>query len=292
MGIFQDFIFLVPVSVFLCDVVTLRWDVISFFSSVEHYNYCHYIFLGFSDAVSPFSLKSSHHKILTMLRCLFNSDNCKTSIVNFHRSCPNPDCSCDICHNCCDELRKGLQPGGIESKELPESAGTKWKIKNDGSIPCLPKEHGGCGMGSLALRRIFDANWVEKLIRAAEKFTSNYQLPEVDFSRKCSLCFPASSPQGGNDSSNVRQAACREYSQDNFLYCPNAPDLGDAEFKHFQMHWRRGEPVIVRNALAMSSGLSWEPMVMLRAFKNATKKLKQDHFCVKAIDCLDWCEVR
>ncbi|KAI3458003.1 hypothetical protein Pfo_014666 [Paulownia fortunei] len=248
-------------------------------------------------------------------------DNCKTSIFNFHRSCPNPACSYDICLDCCYELRKGLQPGGIEAKSLPRSVETsleirnssneknievastnglvdkmcidfpKWEVKNDGSIPCPPKEYGGCGTQNLHLRRIFGANWVEKLIRTAEDFTSNYQLPDIDYSQKCSLCFATSSPQDANDFSEVRQAACREYSQDNFLYCPNAIDLGDAGFEHFQMHWRRGEPVIVRNALAKASGLSWEPMVMLRAFRNASKKLKQDTFSVKAIDCLDWCEV-
>ncbi|XP_020549011.1 uncharacterized protein LOC105160354 [Sesamum indicum] len=248
-------------------------------------------------------------------------DNCKTSIVNFHRSCPNPACSYDICLNCCYELRKGLQPGGIETKPIPRSAVTnledrnssndknpvvtsinglldnmyfdlpKWEAKNDGSVPCPPKEHGGCGTENLLLRRIFSANLVQNLIRQAEDFTSNYQLPDIDLSKKCPLCFATSSAQDGSDFSEVRQAACRDCSQDNFLYCPNAMDLGDAEFEHFQMHWRRGEPVIVRNALARASGLSWEPMVMLRAFRNANKKLKQDTSCVKAIDCLDWCEV-
>ncbi|KAL8470771.1 hypothetical protein ACS0TY_033371 [Phlomoides rotata] len=57
------------------------------------------------------------------------------------------------------------------------------------------------------------------------------------------------------------------------------------------MHWKRGEPVIVRNVLEMASGLSWEPMVMMRAFSYANRKLKQDTFSVKAIDCLDWHEV-
>ncbi|KAK4431328.1 Lysine-specific demethylase [Sesamum alatum] len=248
-------------------------------------------------------------------------DNCKTSIVNFHRSCRNPACSYDICLHCCYELREGLQPGGIKTKPIPRSAVTslevrnssndknpvvtpinglldnmgfdlpKWEAKNDGSIPCPPKEHGGCGTDNMLLRRIFSANWVEKLIRTAEDFTSSYQLPDIDFSKKCSLCFATSSAQDGSDFSEVRQAACRECSQDNFLYCPNAMDLGDAEFEHFQMHWRRGEPVIVRNALARASGLSWEPMVMLRAFRNANKKLNQDTSCVKAIDCLNWCEV-
>ncbi|KAL6508314.1 hypothetical protein OROHE_021856 [Orobanche hederae] len=225
-------------------------------------------------------------------------DNCKTSIVNFHRSCAA--CSYDICLDCCHELRKGRQPGGMEAMSLPRSVETsleiqnslngtsidvpKWEAMNDGRIPCPPEELGGCGTQNLQLKRILDANWVEDLIVTAQEFTFNYQLPDIDFSQKCSLCV-------GNDFCEVREAAHREYSRDNFLYCPNALDMGDGAFEHFQVHWRKGEPVVVRNALLRASGLSWEPMVMLRAFRNASKKLNQDTFCVKAIDCLDWCEV-
>ncbi|GFP81116.1 lysine-specific demethylase jmj25 [Phtheirospermum japonicum] len=224
-------------------------------------------------------------------------DNCKTSIVNFHRSCASAACSYDICLDCCHELRKGLQPGGIGAKSLPRPAETtleiknlsndnnieapKWEAMNNGSITCPPEAHGGCGTHILVLKRIFDANWVQKLIRAAEEFTLNYQLPDIDFSRKCLSCVT------GDEFCEVRKAADRECSEDNFLYCPDALDMGDSAFEHFQMHWRKGEPVIVRNALSRASGLSWEPMVMLRAFRNASKKLNQDVFCVKAIDCLD-----
>lgn len=163
----------------------------------------------------------------------------------------------------------------------------KWQAKNDQSIPCPPKELGGCGTKDLVLKRSFEVYWLDILISRAQDISLNCQLPDVDFSQKCSLC----STENVNDFSEVRQSALRENSQDNFLYCPNASELGDSEFEHFQMHWRRGEPVIVRNAISRASGLSWEPEVMLRAFRNASKKLKHDTFCVKAIDCLDWCEV-
>lgn len=181
---------------------------------------------------------------------------------------------------------------------LPDSLHSgfpKWQAKNNKSIPCPPKELGGCATENLVLKRKFEAYWVDNLITSAEDnlvtsaeaFSSNDQLLDVGSSQKCSLCFT----ENVNDFSEVRQSAFREHSQDNFLYCPNARELGESEFKHFQMHWRRGEPVIVRNTISRASGLSWEPMVMLRAFRNASKKLKQDTFCVKAIDCLDWCEV-
>ncbi|XP_042035891.1 uncharacterized protein LOC121782215 isoform X2 [Salvia splendens] len=239
-------------------------------------------------------------------------DNCKLSIVNFHRSCPNLACSYDICLDCCSELRRGLQPGEDAAKSTGSSKRSlerrifvddknveaasangpdlhsgfpKWESKNGRSIPCPPKELGGCGTEDLVLKRIFYADWVEKLIASAEKFSSNYQLPSIDFSQKCSLCFS----QDVNDFPEVRKASLRENSQDNFLYCPSAINL-HCDFEHFQMHWRKGEPVIVRNTLSRASGLSWEPKVMLRAFRSASKKLNQDT-SVKAIDCLDWCEV-
>ncbi|XP_073145799.1 lysine-specific demethylase JMJ27-like isoform X2 [Henckelia pumila] len=238
-------------------------------------------------------------------------NNCVTSIVNIHRSCPNPDCSYDICLDCCYELRNGLHPGAIQEITIPKSSdGTnleippangilenvfygspKWKAKIDGNIPCPPKEHGGCGTKNLELRRILNANWVEELIGIAEGLITNYKSSDVGFSQECSLCVSASSAHEDHVCCGVRQSAFREYSQDNFLFSPNAIDLGEADFEHFQMHWRKGEPVIVRNALAKASGLSWEPMVMLRAFRNASKKLKEETFCVKAIDCLDWCQV-
>ncbi|KAF6165206.1 hypothetical protein GIB67_007191 [Kingdonia uniflora] len=58
-----------------------------------------------------------------------------------------------------------------------------------------------------------------------------------------------------------------------------------------QSHWMRGLPVIVRNVLEKTFGLSWEPMVMWRAFRGAKGNLEEEIRNVKVIDCLDWCEV-
>lgn len=207
-------------------------------------------------------------------------DNCYTSIVNIHRTCTCPRCSFDLCIRCCQELRQSLQPGGNKA----DSSESRWQVNKDGSIPCPPKELGGCGSGKLSLRRIFEANLVENLIKNSENVTIDYQSPEIDFSKGCFFC----------DENGMRRGSYRENSKDNFLYCPNAVVSEENEFEHFQMHWMRGEPVVVRNVLAKSSGLSWEPMVMWRAFINARKKVKRDSSCVntvKAIDCVDWCQV-
>ncbi|CAL8075974.1 unnamed protein product [Prunus armeniaca] len=50
---------------------------------------------------------------------------------------------------------------------------------------------------------------------------------------------------------------------ENYLYCPRAGDIQRENFKHFQWHWFRGEPVIVSNET--TKGLSWEPLVMWHA---------------------------
>ncbi|XVF73016.1 hypothetical protein PTKIN_Ptkin12aG0167800 [Pterospermum kingtungense] len=259
-------------------------------------------------------------------------DNCNTSIVNFHRSCPG--CSYDLCLTCCEELRQGCQPGGNEAEtsrqqfveranfqithkddnavsSSPSRHGCKsqvgsssnanaytssyfpdWRANANGSIPCPPSDRGGCGASALEFRRIFKANWVTKLISNVEKIMSQYKPPDVEFSKECSSCQPNGSDRN-NCSPNVRHAANREESHDNYLYCPTAADISDDEIEHFQRHWMRGEPVIVRNVLEKTSGLSWEPMVMWRAFREtgANVKFKEETRSVRAIDCLDWCEV-
>lgn len=260
------------------------------------------------------------------------SDNCNTSIVGFYRSCPNPNCSYDLCLTCCQELRNCCQPGGIEAetsyKQFVEkdwsqdstrahskthgerygwesqlaptvscfpTDGTspfpEWRANNDGNIPCPPKQRGGCGTALLELRRTFKAGWVVKLLKNAEDLTGDYVPLDVDLSAKCSLC--QSNLVEGKINYEVRQAAHRDDDQDNFLYSPNALDMSDDEIEHFQRHWMRGEPVIVRKVLDKTSGLSWEPMVMWRAFRETGSrvKFKEETRNVKAIDCLDWCEV-
>jgi [histone H3]-dimethyl-L-lysine9 demethylase len=164
-----------------------------------------------------------------------------------------------------------------------------WRAETDGSIPCPPKARGGCGTATLSLRRLFKANWIDKLTRDAEELTIKYQPPIVDLSLGCSECHSFVEDAAHN---SARKAASRETGHDNFLYCPDAIEIEDTEFEHFQRHWIRGEPVIVRNVYKKGSGLSWDPMVMWRAFRLAKNILKDEADTFKAIDCLDWCEVR
>ncbi|KAK7320841.1 hypothetical protein VNO77_30690 [Canavalia gladiata] len=220
-------------------------------------------------------------------------DNCNTSIVNFHRSCPNPDCRYDLCLTCCMELRNGLHCEDIPASDNEGTVDTPpvnsaGRVEINGGISCPSKARGGCGTTNLSLRRLFEANWVDKLIKNVEELTVKYQPPIIDLSLGCLMChnFVEDAAQ-----SSARKAASRETSHDNFLYCPDVVKMGDTEFEHFQRHWIRGEPVIVRNVFEKGSGLSWHPMVMWRAFRGAKKILKEEATAFKAIDCLDWCEV-
>ncbi|ESQ37770.1 hypothetical protein EUTSA_v10029199mg, partial [Eutrema salsugineum] len=223
-------------------------------------------------------------------------DICSTSIANFHRSCSNADCSCDICLSCCNELRDGFYDQekngkrnagqGKDSKANVSLDFSNWKLNSDGSIPCPPKECGGCGTSTLELTRLSECDWVEKLITDAEKVTLQYRPPDVDIAHECSSCIT-------NSDHIRRQAAFRKNAHDNFLYSPNAVDLAEDDIAHFQSHWMRAEPVIVRNVLEKTSGLSWEPMVMWRACREMDPKVgsKGEAKTLKALDCWDWSEV-
>lgn len=168
-----------------------------------------------------------------------------------------------------------------------------WIANADGTIPCPPKGRGGCGTSKLELRRLYKANWVKKLLDSAEELINNFKLLEGDSLEGCTYCKLHDSDGNEIKASHVRQTSFRENGQDNFLYSPSAMDIGKNEVEHFQKHWTRGEPVIVRDVLQKTSGLSWEPMVMWRAFREtgANVKFKEETRSVKAIDCLDWCEV-
>ncbi|XP_010277904.1 PREDICTED: lysine-specific demethylase JMJ25-like [Nelumbo nucifera] len=252
-------------------------------------------------------------------------DNCRTSIVDFHRSCSN--CLYDLCLSCCQEIRQGNLPGGTgmvmlacSSKKKNYASSVKhlpgmrqigssrkskvgelaapslllpdWKCNGDGSISCPPKELGGCGDGLLELRSVFPRTWTEELELSAEEIACSYDFPDtLDISSHCSLC------TGTHDKVEVigeklQKAASREGSYDNYLYCPTVQDIQHENLEHFQKHLAQGQPVIVRNVLQNTPSLSWDPAVMFQTFleKSGTKS-GNDVKALKATDCLDWCEV-
>ncbi|KAJ8754768.1 hypothetical protein K2173_012157 [Erythroxylum novogranatense] len=242
------------------------------------------------------------------LRYLIKSllpNQCATSIVDFHRCCPK--CNYELCLHCCQEIRKtGLSirselkfqcknrgydymHGGealpCESEETEKCdlpLAFQWKANNDGSIPCAPKELGGCGDCELELKRLLPMGWVSELISKIERLLQTCCPYEKSLPCNCG--------KAGRDS---LRAASTQGLEDNYLYCPTLrKTLDDEELFHFQKHWVKGEPVIVRDVLEATNHLSWEPMVMWRALcENVDSEVSSRMSEVKAIDCLACCEV-
>ncbi|XP_076900082.1 lysine-specific demethylase JMJ26-like [Bidens hawaiensis] len=176
-------------------------------------------------------------------------DRCGSYFFNLYRSCA---CGYVLCLACCQELRDGQVSGG------------GWKARIDGSIPCLPKDIGGCNDGTLELKRIMCVDWVANILKKSQRVhnvNNAYDNPHT-----CTEC----------------TAGC--------LYSLSAKDIQPQHMQHFQLHWSKGEPIIVNDVVSPFSGLSWEPMVLWRAFCDLKKGGSVDHE-VNAINCLDWSEV-
>ncbi|KAL1199032.1 Lysine-specific demethylase JMJ26 [Cardamine amara subsp. amara] len=240
-------------------------------------------------------------------------NHCATSIVDLHRSCPK--CSYELCLSCCQEIRGGWLSERPEMKSqfvnrgsqyihgedaAPSSSSVaedetknpsiKWTAHKNGSIMCAPKEQGGCGDCVLVLKRILPITWMSDLEQKAERFVASCS------SSSSSSINPAVSHcrcSSDMEMNMMRRTASRDGSSDNYLYSPDSFDvLKLEELLHFQEHWSKGEPVIVRNALNNTAGLSWEPRVMWRALcENVDSETSTKMSEVKAIDCLANCEV-
>ncbi|XP_042386677.1 uncharacterized protein LOC121978390 [Zingiber officinale] len=140
---------------------------------------------------------------------LVNCNYCRTSLVDFHRSCSN--CSYKLCLDCCGKILKGTasQTPAIDSSkagrrqrakkyviseivgkrrrrstgERPDNSSLSTvesdsKVKNHGcSIPCPPKESGGCGNGILKLSCSIPFVWSNDLGHTAEEVAFSSDLP-------------------------------------------------------------------------------------------------------------------
>ncbi|KAK1411323.1 hypothetical protein QVD17_37871 [Tagetes erecta] len=222
-------------------------------------------------------------------------DYCRTSILDLLRNCPR--CQYDLCLACCREFRDG-QLQGYRNEVIctiidpdPEHKVKKiaeWKPLKNGSIRCPPKSLGGCSCGILELVHVWTLEEVQKLTdKAHELLKSNELIKYMDYMLK--IFDSVDENDVGN--MHLRKAASRENSNDNYLYCPSAVDNEAGGLNNFQRHWSKGEPVIVSDVLAVGLGLSWEPMVMYRSFRQISNVNHDKHLDAKAINCLDWHEV-
>ncbi|KAL3630282.1 hypothetical protein CASFOL_023266 [Castilleja foliolosa] len=206
----------------------------------------------------------------------------------------------------------------INNEPSPEMAEIKpkWISAETGNIPCPPPSVGSCGEGFLELNSIFGDDVVCNMLLRAEELASKLDIEKLpitfeentfdsDKLRKVAASpkdsednfpycptLPKTIEENTFDSDKLHKAAAsRQDSEDNFLYCPTAKNLQHDDLGHFQHHWSKGEPVIVSDVLETTSGLSWEPMVMWRAFRQKRSHKTELLLDVTAINCLDWCEV-
>nr|XP_043620660.1 lysine-specific demethylase JMJ25 [Erigeron canadensis]XP_043620661.1 lysine-specific demethylase JMJ25 [Erigeron canadensis] len=230
-------------------------------------------------------------------------DFCRIPIIDYHRHCEQ--CSYDICLRCCQDARKTSKDGGeaevssmqtdvcnedtitLEKQDKPLKQRMRlsdklcdWKANNDGSVPCPPKKHGGCGTSPLVLKRIFKMNWVAKLVKNVDEMVSGCKL------------FDINPPKIDGLSRRFCQFAERENSDDNFLYTLSCEDIKSEGIDEFRKQWTKGQPVIVRGVCDESSMLGWDPMVMWKGIQETTDERKKgDIRVVKAIDCFDRSEM-
>ncbi|AEE28388.1 JmjC domain protein JMJ24 [Arabidopsis thaliana] len=214
---------------------------------------------------------------------------CRIPVVDYYRHCPN--CSYDLCLRCCQDLREessvtisGTNQNVQDRKGAPKLKLNfsykfpEWEANGDGSIPCPPKEYGGCGSHSLNLARIFKMNWVAKLVKNAEEIVSGCKLsdllnPDMCDSRFCKF-------------------AEREESGDNYVYSPSLETIKTDGVAKFEQQWAEGRLVTVKMVLDDSSCSRWDPETIWRDIDELSdEKLREHDPFLKAINCLDGLEV-
>ena len=154
-----------------------------------------------------------------------------------------------------------------------------------GPIPCSPKGRDGCGCPQLSLKRtgMTDIRHLSQNVEKAMKET----FPELGI---CHSCFDA--PSCDRKHKNLCLSTNRNDSTDNYLFCPSTPMLEKHSLEHFQKHWLQGEPVIVRNVLKSTSGLSWDPSDIFHAVgENISDTIEGEAKNVQTLDCLNWRQV-
>lgn len=246
------------------------------------------------------------------------SNKCKGHILDLHRSCPN--CSYNLCLSCCRDLhheglhegtdisrsvslnktKSGLLDSTRRMEEKPKRTKrnpnnkylsstvslARWKAHNaDGETSCPPMNFGGCGEGLLELRCLFPSSWTRELEARAEQIVCSYDCPDMsDIDSCCSLC------HGTNQRA---EAAVRKGATDNFLYHPTLVEIHSDNVEHFQKHWLKGHPVIVRNVLKATLDMSWDPVLMFCTYleQSISRRENNGGIC-ESSTCLDWCQVR
>ncbi|XP_014517818.1 lysine-specific demethylase JMJ25 isoform X3 [Vigna radiata var. radiata] len=243
-------------------------------------------------------------------------NHCKTPILDLHKSCLS--CSYSLCLSCSHALSQGRiseqnnssiskQPDRISAcisgeryllDEKTISNGnltdtsmlTEWTSCNGAAIvSCPPTKLGDCGNSHLDLNYVFPLSWIKEMEAKAEEIICSYDFPEtLDKSSSCPMC--VDKDHKTSRYKQLPEAAQREDSNDNYLFYPTVLDIGSNHFEHFQKHWGKGHPVVVRDVLQSTPNLSWDPLFMFCTYlERSLTRYENNKDLLEA--CLDWFEV-
>lgn len=150
---------------------------------------------------------------------------------------------------------------------------------------CKRKEVKECSI-NLSLSK-FPLELTSKLEISAEEVVSCYELPEIlDKFSGCPYCLGIETQASSSDSHLKEASKRREDGTGNFLYYPTVMEFQQNNLEHFQTHWSKGHPVIVRSVLKRGSSLNWDPVAMFCCYlMNSNSKTGNN------TDCMDWFEV-
>lgn len=243
-------------------------------------------------------------------------NHCKTPILDLHKSCLS--CSYSLCLSCSHALSQGriseqnnsciskqsdrisacisserylLDEKAISNGNLTDTSMlTGWTSCNGASmVSCPPTKLGDCGNSHLDLSYVFPLSWIKEMEAKAEEIICSYDFPEtLDKTSSCPMCVDKDHKTSRNK--QLPEAAQREDSNDNYLFYPTVLDIGSNHFEHFQKHWGRGHPVVVRDVLQSTPNLSWDPLFMFCTYlERSMTRYENNKDLLEA--CLDWFEV-
>ncbi|XP_018460844.1 lysine-specific demethylase JMJ28 isoform X2 [Raphanus sativus] len=218
---------------------------------------------------------------------------CDSAIVDSQKNCT---CSSSVLRRSSDGDRSqgslsrkvGLvkYSNGIESGKPPLSDAWDQSLK-EALTDCKLKEVKG-RRNNLSLRSLYSLELTRKLETSAEEIVSCYELPEVlDRYLGCPFCLGREKQSANSTDSHLKEASRRcDDVTGNFLYYPTVMGFQQNNLEHFQTHWSKGHPVIVRSVLKGGSTLNWDPVAMFCSYlRNSNRKIGN------ITDCMDWFEV-
>lgn len=187
----------------------------------------------------------------------------------------------------CTRSSSVLRLSGDQDRSQVSSSRKVGSVKClNGIKACNRKEVRGCS-NELSFRSLFPLELTSKLEVSAEEIVSCYELPEMlDKFSGCPFCQGMEKQSSSSDSHLKEASRRREDATGNFLYYPTVMEFQQNNLEHFQTHWNKGHPVIVRRVLKGGLSLNWDPVAMFCSYlMNSNRKAGN------TTDDMDWFEV-